>query len=302
MASPYSWDLAQKDRFGSNVFSAAGVCATVIIGNTGYGGISSLANEDGSDGTVYLSCANLNCAFLQIDFPPLPRKPRSKTLRLSGGTAAFLVLDGHNHSSVALKADGHPDNKRVLDGIVKAVGVRDPREFNAWVKTCARRTDLVMSSHAEDGDAYKHGFQNTVFRVCDDQGFDVTDYVVEFYHDDKKGVFDRFAELFNKKAVSNVHAYKDNSAYRSFMIDCTELYRVIDEEGEYLRISFSALPDINDEKTMVGYRTFEEKDIHHIELSPLQLKRYFVPNRTLFIDIVLTREQKKELFTLNRLG
>lgn len=302
MASTYSWDLAQKDRFGRNVFQPAGVCATVIVGNTGYGGISSLANEDGSDGTVYVSSANMNCAYLKIDFPSLPREPHAYPLKQSKGTTAFLVVDNHNHSSVALKDPEHAGNKDVLANIEKAINISNAQEFNAWVKTCAARTKSVMDAYANKRDEYKQGFQNTVFRVRDDQGFDVKDYVVEFYQDAEKSVFDRVAELFNKKAVSNVHAYKDNPAFRSFMINCTQLYKVVNKEGECLRISFSAMPDINDDKTVVGYRTFEEDDIDYLELGPQKLKEYFIPNRTLFIDIILTREQKKELFTLNKLN
>lgn len=300
MASPYSWDLAQQDRFGKNVFSSNGVRATVIVGNTGYGGISSLANEEGSDGTVYVSSANLNCEYLQIDFPSLPKKPKARPIKSSSGATAFLVVDEHNHSSVAFKEENHDANATLLNNIVKALSVASSVEFDKWVKSCTAKTRTVMKNYADDSDEYKHGYQNTVFRVRDDQGFDVTDYVIEFYHDAEKGLFDRFSALFNKNAVSNVHAYKDNSAYRSFMINCTELYKVINEEGEYLRISLSAMPDYNDEKTMVGYRTFEDGDMDYLELGPKELKQFFVPNRTLFVDITLTRLQKKELFTLKK--
>lgn len=72
-----------------------------------------------------------------------------------------------------------------------------------------------------------------------------------------------------------VHSYNDNSAYRSFMINCTELYRIIDQPDEYLRLSLSAMPDINDEKNMVGYRTFEDGDIDYIELNSDELKEFF---------------------------
>ena len=301
MASPYSWDLAQRDCFGKSVFSPNGVRATVIVGNTGYGGISSLANEDGSDGTVYVSTANLNCEYLEIDFPSLPKEPKAKPIKTTKGTTALLVVDNYNHSSVALKGEDKNDNTALLNSIVKALDISNAADFKKWVKNCATKTRSVMKDHASDKDEYKHGYQNTVIRVRDDQGFDVTDYVVEFYHDAKKGIFDRFAQLFNNKAVSNVHAYKDNSAYRSFMINCTELFKIIDKEGEFLRISFSAMPDINDEKTMVGYRTFGDEDMGYLELGPKELKKFFVPNRTLFVDITLTREQKKELFTINKI-
>lgn len=301
MASPYSWELAQRDRFARNVFSSTGVRATVIAGNTGYKGISSLANEPGSDGTVYVSTANLNCSYIYIDFLSLPRKPKARKMVSSKGVTAFLVVDNHNHSSVALKETEHKGNDALLASIIEALKVSSKDEFEQWIKTCADRTNEVMKAYERKRDNYKHGFQNTVIRVTDDQGFNVTDYVVEFYQDAEKGFFDRFSELFNDKVVTKVHAYKNNSAYRSFLINCTELYRIIDKPNEQLRISLSAMPDIHDDKNMVGYRTFEDGDIDYLELNPNQLKQYFVPNRTLFIDIKLTREQKDRLLRISRL-
>lgn len=302
MASPYTWELAQRDRFGKTVFTPGGVRATVIVGNSGYGGISSIANENGSDGTVYVATANLDCAYLAIDFPSSPKKPKAKPIKPSKGVTAFLLLDGHNHSSVALKESGNENAATVINAIDKALSISNSEEYERWVKDCASKTRSVMRKYQGEDDEYKHGFQNTVFRVRDDQGYDVTDYVVEFYQDANKGFFDRLAELFNKRAVNRVHPYKDNPAYRSFMLNCTELFKVIDEEGESLRISFSAMPDINDEKNLVGYRTFEDEDVGSLQLGPDVLKQYFAPNRTLFIDITLTREQKDELFTLRKVG
>lgn len=297
MASTYSWGLAQRDRFSNNVISASGVRTTVIVGNKGYGGISSLANENGSDGTVYVSTANLNCNFLEIDFPSLPKKPKAKAMKSSKGDSAFLVIDNHNHSSVALKDDSHSGNTSLLNSIVKALDVSNSAEFKTWINTCANRTRTVMKNNISN--EYKHGYQNTVFHVRDDQGFDVSDYVVEFYSDAEDDL-DEFAENFNSTAVYKVHTYADNASYRSFMINCTELYDLLDENDGVLRISFSAMPDINDEKTMVGYRTFENEDMGYIELNSTEVKQYFQPNRTLFVEITLTREHKKGLFTIDK--
>jgi len=297
MASPYSWKLALNDCFLENVFSLNDIRATVIVGNTGYGGISSLANENGSDGTVYVSTANLNCSYLKINFPSLPKIPEIEEMKPSKGKTAFLVVDNCNHSSIALKEENDKQTE-ILNHIVTALEISDETSFEDWMNTCRNLTSVVMDDNVDDG--YKHGYQNTVFRVKDDQGFYVTDYVVEFYQDANKGVFDRVAELFNNKVVSNVHVYKDNPAYRSFMIDCTALKSIINEEDENLRISISAMPDINDKNTVVGYRTFEDEDMGSLNLGPNELDKFFKPNRTVFIDITLMREQKENLFTIDR--
>ncbi len=98
-----------------------------------------------------------------------------------------------------------------------------------------------------------------------------------------------------------VHAHKDNSCYRSFMIDCTALYRIIEAQDEVLNISISAMPDLNDERNLVGYRSFGNDDIGQLSLNANAVREFFVPNRTLFIDITLPRQQKNELFWIKTL-
>ena len=242
MGSPYSWELAQEDRFGKNCFGSTQVRATTIIGNTGYSGISSIANANGSDGTVYCAAANLNCHYIKIDFPLSSNEVKIKSQKPSTGETAFLVLDDHNHSSVTLKEDG-PDT--VLKNIIKALSISSGAEFQRWAKTCHNKTRAVMKGSANI--KYKQGYQNTVFRVRDDLGNDVEDYVIEFYQNTASAK-DRIAKMFNRDAVSKVHAYKDNGAYRSFIINCTKLVKIINKPNESLRISLSAMPNINDEK------------------------------------------------------
>ncbi|MDP1933117.1 MAG: hypothetical protein Q8L60_16835 [Gammaproteobacteria bacterium] len=296
MASPYTWDLAQRDRFDSNALNASGVRTTVIVGNRGYGGVSSLANEPGSDGTVYVSTANLNCAHVEIHFPAGDRIPRVKSIKTSKGETAFLVMEEFDHSSIALKDDNHKDKAQLLGNIITALSISSAAQFKQWVTHCDEQTTAVLKANESSTDDYKHGFQNTVFRVMDDHGYHVLDYVIEFYHDVERGFADTLAALFNKKAVSKVHAYGDNAAYRSFMINCTALYKIIKKEKEALRISLSAMPDLSDENTLVGYRSFGNNDIGQVDLKPAAIPEFFAPNRTLFVDITLTREQKDELF------
>ena len=301
MASPYSWDLAQRDRFQDNAMSATGVRTTVIVGNTGYSGISSLANELGSDGTVYVATANLNCAAIEVSFPAGDRRPKFNAIRKSRGDTAFLVMDDFNHSSIAYKDHKHAQKDALLGFILRALDVSNTENFKQWIDDCESHSAAVLAIHEEDKDSHKHGFQNTVFRVRDDQGYDVQDYVIEFYNDTAKGDDDRLAELFNKDAVVKVHAHKDNGSYRSFMIDCSALYRIIEAQDQVLNISISAMPDLNEERNLVGYRSFGNQDIGQMTLSAQGVRDFFIPNRTLFIDITLTRQQKDELFWIKSL-
>ncbi|MBV1931851.1 MAG: hypothetical protein KUG71_09045 [Porticoccaceae bacterium] len=295
MASPYSWALAEKDRFVDNVFNKGGVRCTVIVGNEGYDGISSIANEDGSDGTVYVATANLNCARLTIDFATNPEKPTMSALARSKGEIAFLVVDGKNHSTLAFKDTRSTSH---LDWVIGALDVK-AGGFAAWREQCLQHTGSVMAKHNKPGkrDAHKHGYQNMVFRVRDDMGNHVHDFVLEFYEEVTQ-LRDKLARAFNRDVISSVHAYKDDGSYRSFVMNCTRLFSLINKPDEFLKISLSALPDVDSKKEVVGYSTFGNADIGCVELDPARLQELFQSNRTVLVDIILKRMQDEQVFTL----
>jgi hypothetical protein len=134
LASPYSWDLAMRDRFGKGgeMYRPGNVLCTVLVGNTGYSGISALANEDGSDGTVRLSTANMNCVRIHAAFPAHPENENvghdvDYTFEPSTGSTAFGVMDGFNHGTITLSNGAKSKSaKRLLDHIVR--GLRVPAD------------------------------------------------------------------------------------------------------------------------------------------------------------------------------
>ncbi|MBM3855337.1 MAG: alpha/beta hydrolase, partial [Verrucomicrobia bacterium] len=169
LASPYTWQLALRDRFGSaNRFEPGRVLCTVLVGNVGYSGIAAAANEDGSDGTVRASTANLNCARLSIDFSSDPLNPVVSAVRRSGGRTAFRILDGDNHSTAAMKDRGPKDSdgRRLIAGALRVTDAA----FDAWCDACEGET-LAITARAEQQDDHERvGYQNTVVRVVDDAG------------------------------------------------------------------------------------------------------------------------------------
>ena len=149
-------------------------------------------------------------------------------------------------------------------------------------------------------DPEHHAFQNTVFHVVDDTGATVDDYVIEFFGNFQDSR-DKWATMFSKRISKNIHAYSDDSSYRSFMIDTTSLDQLIDKIGETLKFSLSALPDVNDHETLVGYKSFGVNDIGTFELKQTDIKKYFSPDRTLFVTITLPRYQKDKVFKINHM-
>jgi pimeloyl-ACP methyl ester carboxylesterase len=290
LASPYSWQLALRDRFSQNIFYGAGnILCTILIGNTGYTGVSAAANEDGTDGTVRMACANLNCAYLTADFSLNPFNPSYK-LQSSNGLVAFVVLDKENHRTIT-GSDGGPLNSNTIDYIVRALTISD-NDFPTWCKTLKQATDSVMQNNIQDSS--KHGFQNTVSFVHDQFNQHVQDYFLEFY--DSENNPGGLADLFHRDLITTTHAYADDNSYRSLYIDCTLLYQQLNKENwPTLNISLTALPEFNKNKN-VGYRTFTDQDIGAIKIDQQQIADIFKPNRTLLMEIILKREQADEIF------
>ncbi len=298
LASPYAWQLALRDRFGSATRYGPGrILCTVLVGNVGYSGIAAAANEDGSDGTVRASTANLNCARLSIDFSRDPQNPTVSPVRSSGGRTAFRILDGDNHSTAAMKDRGpkDPDGRRL---IAEALRVTDAT-FDAWCDACEQETLAITTRAEAEDDEERVGYQNLVVRVVDDAGSPVRDYFLEFYLDDKDDPKDLFASFFHRDVIRTVHAHGDDASYRSLLIDCSALHKKIDGATDTLNISLSASPDINVNGN-VGYRTLSSSDIGAFRLNPQRLRQVFVPHRTLLVEITLRRERTDNVFRLKQ--
>ena len=294
LASPYSWDLAMRDRLGRQDYYGAGkTLATVLVGNTGYGGIASVANEAGSDGTVRVSTADLNCAYARADFSKDPHNP-TLTYRSHKSLVPLGVMEGENHSTIACKSGG-PKNVRTLPTILEALEVGD-REFPTFRNHLGAMTRQTMLEGRSD--SHKHGYQNTVVRVTDNFGSFVKDYFLEFYiEDDDTGWFE---ELFHRDAIRKVHAHSDNSSYRSVYVDCNALHDQVDKDTEGMKMSLTAMPEFS-ENGNVGYLTFTDDDIGGILLKKKTVDTLFKANRTLLVDIVLKRYQSKNVFRIKKL-
>lgn len=294
MASPFSWRLAERDRFSPNAFSDGGVYCTVIVGNEGYRGIRGMVNENGSDGTVYVSTANLNAAKLHIQV----ERNDTGTIAISNqqesiGKTAFLVLDGYDHSEIT---GNKKINMKLLAPVLRGLEVSG-NTFDGWCSECLLSNQAIHEKYYRRRDKAQHAFQNTIFHVVDDHGYDVSDYAIEFYGDFEEED-DYWANVFNKNISGKTHVYSDNPSYRSFMIDVTSLQRELEDKPQPLRVSLTALPNVEEEGSLVGYRSVGVNEIGHLILDVNALKEFFQPNRSLLITITLPRYQKQELLKL----
>jgi len=236
LGSPYTFNLAERDLFNDRWYGRDRILGTVLVGNTGYSGVAAIANEDGSDGTVRISTANLNASKLEI---VLDEKQRVTSIKQKpvNGSVAFGILDGENHSTIAFKGNG-PRNKNTGDLILGALTVSDSDFSETGLQfPWQTRIDNADPSVGQSSDR----LQNTVTYLRDNLDQDVEDYFVEFYRtgeDDEK-----FEKELYERFISSVHPYEDNPAYRSIYLDMDEFDKIKNDLGiNNLFISLTAHP------------------------------------------------------------
>lgn len=307
LASPMTWDLAMRDRFGRGKgrYAPGRILCTVLIGNTGYNGIRAIANEDGSDGTVRLSTANLNCDHVTIRYDvrkdPLKDKPEHvkcvpsmRSHKSSAGRTAFRVIDRIDHSTITLNTSPSRLSKaqrEVLDLAIQALKVED-NQFDAFCDACERATKKL--SQTPDTRRGTPAYQNTVVRVRDQFGEGVEDYLLEFYDINGRDG-GQLAKAVHSDVIRKVHVYRHDATYRSLYIDTARLIRETRRKNTRFGFSVSATPTLDDRR-MVGFQMLSDEDVEDLSLTLDQVKKLFKPHRTALIDIVLARLQQPRVF------
>lgn len=298
LASPFSWELAQRDLFsGEGWYGPGRVLATVLVGTSGYSGISAAANEPGTDGTVRVATANLNAAFVSFDFAKDPQSP-TLSFRKPDGITAFARIAGENHSTIALKDRG-PKSDATLPFIKGALGVTDAT-FEVFAGELEQYSEGERQAAEEE--KYRHGYQNTVVRLADNHGAAVPDYFLELFGKtaDLAKPDDALTCQIQEKVITTVHANEEDSSYRSLHLDWTELRRLLVEGNRPLFLSLTAMPDIRKTKS-VGYSTVGYDDIGSIKLTPAKLNDFMRPDRTMLVDVVIKRSQEDGVFRFSGL-
>jgi hypothetical protein len=271
--------------------------ATVFVGNSGYSGLRAIANEDGSDGTVRISTANLNASRISAQLDDKQQLIVTPSIVESNGKIAFAIVDKFNHGSITLNEDVSPNPDHPFERILfRALSVTDAAydsdfawqtELNNALGTTTNKTPLL---------------QNVVVRLRDHVGNSIDDYFVEFYR--KGGDDHQFEQALYCQFLKSVHAYSDDSSYRSLYVDVGELTRMRSTRGTMFKklfISIAAKPVYLPETKLtqpVGYAPVSENSTGGLQLDEAQLDRVFQPHRTTFVDISLTRKLSESVFKL----
>jgi hypothetical protein len=106
LASPFQWNLAQRDLFNEAAISPYGEKGTwpfVIIGTHPYDDkLRQIVNEDGADGTVRAAAANLNARGVTLDFSTDEESPAVTPWNTGFGDMEFplAVLPDRDHATI----------------------------------------------------------------------------------------------------------------------------------------------------------------------------------------------------------
>ncbi len=300
LASPYTADLANRDLFSETHrwYGAGNVLATVLVGDTGYDGIRSIANEDGSDGTVRISTANLNALRVDLQIGSQPGSVASVRSHAVNGDVAFGVLGGHTHGSIVDRGSGtiYQNRDRLLLDALRVQDGQFPAAPGAAFPWQHQVTAAADPSRAADQ------LQNTVVHIKDHLGHEVPDYFLEFYKDPNSQNKDnrRFEQAFYKSVVNHVHVYGPNKSWRALYMDINAL-QALQSQIPQLYISLCASPEFNaktPDKTPVGYKGTLTDSTGELVIPNARLGHFFAPHRTVIIRATIPRYQSEKVFRL----
>jgi len=301
LASPYSAGLALDDRFDPDfpVFSPEHTLATVMTGTVSYPNrLKRIVHENGSDGTVRVSTANLNAARLKVRFADPSKEPEVEVLRQNGPEIPLAVFR-RDHGNI-IDPNERKQRADYRETLLRALRVtRDG--FAAHREACAAITDKTYAAGMRGPKRdrkYYHRYMNVVFYVHDQFGGAVDDYFVEFYQehgDDDDEVF----EKMNREVLENVHVNSTHRAWRNLYFDLDDLQSMILDRGGEVSMSLVAAA-ISD---LVGYAN--PPNLPAVGGAPVfggGAHACFFPNQTLLVDIEVTRTQSPAVFTLTPFG
>jgi len=299
LASPYTWQLAERDLFGTRSFYQPEICQTaVLVGSKPYQtGLRQLVDKNGSDGTVYVCTANLNASALNVVFRHSDEKPIVRTRRPTHKPIAFGVFPDRDHSSITRPDKGNESLGSFVIEFLKSAG---PSDYASFAERCSGLTEITLPDKpGSEVEKIFHTYQNLVARVRDDLGNPVNDYFLEFYERpqtprDKTRV-DELMVHIHGEVLESVHVCGTDRSHRSLIFDLTDLRTTL-ASGKELMFSLSAAPL----SSLIGFAAGAANDISEMPVDFGDNRGFWRANQTLLADLTIERTQDPKTLRLHR--
>ena len=294
LASPLSWDMAKQDLFNpkNKIFYPDNLYTTVLVGSDAYSGLGRIIHENGSDGTVRVSTANLNASYIKLIFK-IPKGYEVEEVKQSYESMAFGVLYGYNHGTIIRPEE---DDKYFLDILVKSLTLEENEVYKEHIKYLNGITEETFKKGQVDPDKEKqkryHQYQHLVARIHDQFGEGIKDYFLEFFQNEGDSK-DTVMQKVQSEILEKVHNYSGDESYRSFLFDITDMNTEILDKGKTVDMSLCA--------AALSKRIYYHNPKHdYITVVSQKDKTLLKPNTTLFLDVELPRIQSRDVFKLKK--
>ena len=136
---------------------------------------------------------------------------------------------------------------------------------------------------------------HVVFRVRDQFGQPIPDYVIDFYQreDDER---DKVYRKIHGEVLEKVWTNTRDASYRSFLLDLTDLGTFLENNPKAtVELSVGAAPLSRE----VGFRN-PSQPARGIPVFARNNKTFWHPNETVLVEMILHRITVPEVFTLRR--
>jgi pimeloyl-ACP methyl ester carboxylesterase len=315
LGSAFTWELAHADLLGKQPYYDKGTATpfvTVFIGNHPYDGLSSVANDPGTDGTVRWAGCGLNTRKITIDLTRTPTGPDGQPVgratispwAVNRLDIPIIPVDGRNHST--LIADPDDGMVTLLADFLK-VGELGGESHDAWLQRAQKYgTDALAKmlinpgtgSAGVEGEIKKffgespeeltEGWQQFVVHAIDERGDGISDYMIEVLTQRPDHTWDEFKDMY-----TDVHAYGPDASFRCFHV---RLPRGISAGKIPLRVRINASTGTE----LMAYQGYGS-EVRQLSATaePVELDisdlgdgngSLFFPFTTTMIEIVLNRE------------
>jgi len=301
LAAPYTWQLGLDDLFDPAfpIFSPQHVRATVMVGSAPYTSIARFTHEAGSDGTVRVSAASLNAHYYALDFADPDKPAISACPRNSSGIA--LAVFNRNHGNIYKTPndeDGLDQTAEWEATILRALSV-DAAGYQSHLTACDTLTATTFAAHAADAKDPEnfHRYMHVIFRVHDQFGDPIPDYVIDFYQPNGDPKDKIYGEI-HSKILEKVTTHSLAPHFRSFLFDITDLEEFLAKTpGSDIQLSIAAAPISGN----IGYRNpSPSPNTHGVPVFTSAADRFIHPNDPVLVDITLYRDPADAVFKLNK--
>ncbi|HEY6348895.1 MAG TPA: hypothetical protein VI636_05735 [Candidatus Angelobacter sp.] len=311
LGSSFTWELACWDLIGEKPFYGRGAdtpYVAIFIGNRPYDGISSVANDPGTDGTVRWSGCALNARKISIDLTRSSvggQRARISPWASDRLDIPMIAVDGKNHGTIIAEPD---------PGMIKLVSaflqISDESAHSDWLSSAQAYSQKGLppmlvnpGAHAagitaEAAKLFDHligkqvgtemeGWQQFVVHARDEWGDGISDYLIDVLKMEN-GNWTPFTEMY-----TDVHAYGADPSYRCFHL---RLPKGISSAGTPIHVRINASTGTE----LMAYRAYGAgvqnlgADAEPVELDITKLDggkgTLFYPFTTTMIEILLNRE------------